>query len=193
MVDWCLVESRHLPTPEAPATRLSSADSSQPNPDVPSETETAAGHKRDVLPEEKVVTAATVSVGPSPASVNQATGTSAGSVDYAFLRDQITIEQVLSHLGYLDGLRGSGEERRGPCPLHDSAGQGKPDFSANLRKNVFHCFHRDCGQAGNVLDFWAAVHSLSSYKAALHLADTFDLQIQPEQRRGARNMNQKPK
>ena len=185
--------TRHLPTPEAPATRLSSADSSQPNPDVPSETETAAGHKRDVLPEEKVVTAATVSVGPSPASVNQATGTSAGSGDYAFLRDQITIEQVLSHLGYLDGLRGSGEERRGPCPLHDSAGQGKPDFSANLRKNVFHCFHRDCGQAGNVLDFWAAVHSLSSYKAALHLADTFDLQIQPEQRRGARNMNQKPK
>lgn len=182
--------TRHLP--KAPATQLPSADSRLPNADVP-ETETAAGHKRDVLPETKVVTAATLSVVPSRASVNQTASITAGSVDYAFLREQITIEQVLTHLGYVDGLRGSGQQRRGSCPLHDIAGQGKRDFSVNLRKNVFRCFHPQCGQAGNALDLWAAVHNLSLYQAALHLADTFNLAIQPEQRRGTRNMNRKPK
>ena len=41
---------------------------------------------------------------------------------------------------------------------------GQPDdrertFSVHLGKNVFHCFHADCGAKGNVLDLWAAVHN----------------------------------
>ena len=184
--------AQRLPTPEAPATQPTSIDSGESNRHVTSETETAAGHKQDSL-QQKVVTAAVISIGPSPASVNQTASPTAGSVDYAFLREQITIEQVLSHLGYFDGLRGSGEERRGSCPLHETAGQGTKDFSVNLRKNVFRCFKLHCGKAGNVLDFWAAVHNLPLYEAALHLAGTFDLQLQPEQRRGARNTNRKQK
>lgn len=143
-----------------------------------SDTETAAGHKRDILPKRKVVTAANTSVAPSGAPVNQAAGATGGSVDYAYLRRQITIERALAHLGVLHRLRGSGQERRGPCPLHDPTGTGKRDFSVNLRKNVFRCFHSPCAQAGNVLDLWAAVQGLNLHEAALHLADTFHLQIQ---------------
>lgn len=177
--DEKLAKSRHTST--SPTSNVASTSS---------ETNAAAGHKRDILPESKVVTAATSSVAPLPASVNRA----AGSVDYAYLREQITIEQVLSHLGYLDRLRGSGNERRGCCPLHDSTGQGKRDFSVNLSKNVFRCFYPECAKAGNVLDFWAAFQGLPLYEAALHLAGTFQLQTQPEQkRRGARNMKRKPR
>ena len=175
--------SRQLPGPEAPSTIPPAED-----PGVPSETKTAAGHTRDVLPGKKVVTAANVSVAPSPASVNQP---AVGAVDYAYLREQITIEQVLSHLGYLNRLRGD-KQRRGPCPLHDSTGNGKRDFSINLSKNVFRCFHPECARAGNVLDFWAAVHDLTLHQAALHLANTFHLQIHPQQRRGTRNVKPKP-
>jgi len=172
--------SRHLPLPEA-VTTISPTE----EPSAPSETKTAAGHKRDILPEKKVVTAATVSVATSPASVNQTATESTEAVDYAYLREQITIEQVLSHLGYLDRLRG-GEQRRGPCPLHDSADKGKRDFSVNLRRSVFRCFHQECAKEGNVLDFWAAVHNMPLHEAAMHLAKTFHLQIKPEQRRGTR-------
>ena len=154
------------------------------SPGSPAETKTAAGHKRDVLPKRKVVTAATSSVAPSKKPVNEAPDTRrARSVDFAHLRAQIKIEQVLSYLGYWDGLRGSGDERRGRCPLHESHGKGygkgHRDFAVNVQKNVFHCVHPDCDQGGNVLDLWAAVHGLPLQQAALHLAETFQLQIQP--------------
>jgi DNA primase len=48
-------------------------------------------------------------------------------------------------------------------------------FSVHLGKNVFQCFQADCAIHGNALDFWAAMHRLPLYEAALHLADTFHL------------------
>ena len=42
------------------------------------------------------------------------------------LRRQVSIEQVLRHLGYLDPLHGSGPQRRGPCPLHDAPERPAP-------------------------------------------------------------------
>lgn len=43
--------------------------------------------------------------------------TSNGSIDFAYIRSQITMERVLRHLGYFDRLRGTGSQRRGPCPF----------------------------------------------------------------------------
>src|SRR5262249_7698779 len=96
-------------------------------------------------------------------------------VDYAFLRQHIMIEQVLAHLGHLSRLRGRGQQRRGPCPVHSEPGATHRSFSVNLGKNAFQCFHADCGLKGNALDLWAAVHRLPLYEAALHLAETFQL------------------
>ncbi len=178
--DEKLARSRHTPTP--PEASQSAG--------TPTKAETAAGHKRDVLPESKVVTAATVSVESLLTSVNQADATPGGSVDYAYLREQITIEQVLSHLGYLDRLRGAGTERRGPCPLHGATRERSRSFTVNFTKHVFNCCHPECRAHGNALDLWAAAHHLPLYEAALYLATTFDLQTTRHREEAARNPTQ---
>jgi putative transposase len=94
-------------------------------------------------------------------------------LDFRNLRQSVTLEQVLKHLGYFDALQGLGPQRRGPCPLHDRPDQRFRSFSVNLAKNVFQCFHPPCRAAGNALDLWAAVHRLAPAEAARHLAETF--------------------
>ena len=98
-------------------------------------------------------------------------------IDFATLRRQVTMEQVLRHLGHLDRLRGGGAQRRGPCPVHGSSHAGSRSFSVNLEKNVFRCFSAECDAKGNVLDLWAAVHGLPLGEAAKHLAQTFGLDL----------------
>jgi transposase len=136
--------------------------------------ETAVGHKRDV-PAAEVVTTATATVAPPPPPVKPAGRQARARIDFAFLRQQVTMGQVLEHLGVLDRLRGRGLQRRGPCPVHAQPGDSQPTFSAHLGKHVFQCFHADCRAQGNVLDLWAAVHRLPLYEAALHLAATFQV------------------
>jgi transposase len=147
--------------------------------------ENAVGHKRDE-PAGKVVTTATSTVEPIASAVNPVAPSirvARPRVDYAFLREQITMEQVLAHLGLLSQLRGGGQQRRGACPLHSHAGAADRTFSVNLTKNIFRCFHAECGARGNALDLWGAVHRLPLYDAALHLAETFGL---------ARNREEEP-
>jgi transposase len=137
----------------------------------------AVGHKRDV-PAKEVVTTATSTVGPTSAPVkpvSQSTSTTRPKVDFAFLRQQVTMQQALEHLGLFGQLRGCGDQRRGLCPLHSHPTDAERTLSVHLGKNVFQCFHADCGVKGNVLDFWAAIHRLPLYEAALHLAETFRL------------------
>jgi transposase len=136
--------------------------------------ETAVGHKRDV-PAEEVVTTANTTVAPTPLPVKPANRPARPKVDFAFLRQQVTMEQVLRHLGLLDHLRGRGLQRRGPCPIHAQPNDTQPTFSAHLGKHTFQCFHAACRAQGNALDLWAAVHHLPLYEAALHLAETFHL------------------
>jgi transposase len=137
----------------------------------------AVGHKRD-LPAEEVVTTAKSTVGPTASPVKPATlppKTTRPRVDYAFLRQQVTMEQVFEHLGLMEELRGRGDQRRGPCPVHSQPGDAKRTLSVHLGKNAFQCFHADCGIKGNVLDLWAAIHRLPLHDAALNLAETFHL------------------
>jgi transposase len=142
----------------------------------PAGNETAVGHKRD-MPAEEVVTTATATVAPTPSPVkpSMANPPARPKVDFAFLRQQVSMEQVLRHLGLFDQLRGRGLQRRGPCPIHGQPNDRQPTFSAHLGKHIFQCFHADCRAQGNVLDLWAAVHKLPLYEAALHLAETFHL------------------
>jgi hypothetical protein len=144
--------------------------------------EKAAGHKRDI-PAQKVVTTASSSVDAATPPVNAPTPQPPAAeprkarpqVDFAFVRQQITMEQVLRHLGYFEPLRGRGQQRRGPCPVHGQASDTKRTFSVHLGKNVCQCFQAECAVQGNVLDLWAAIHRLPLYEAALHLAETFHL------------------
>ena len=106
-----------------------------------------------------------------------------GRVDFAAIRSQVTIEQVLHRLGHLDRLKVTGSEHRGPCPVHGCDDGRHRSFSANIEKNVFRCFSPSCGASGNVLDLWAAVHKLPLREAALDLVETFGLDVRnPEKR-----------
>jgi transposase len=137
----------------------------------------AGGHKQDV-PAEEVVTPAPCSVEPAPPAVKPALPPTAAAavarpkLDFDFLRQQVTMEQVLEHLGLLGQLRGRGDQRRGPCPVHSHPADRERTFSVHLGKGAFQCFQADCGVKGNVLDLWAAIHRLPLYDAALHLAET---------------------
>jgi transposase len=139
--------------------------------------ETAVGHIRD-LPAPEVVTTADATVAPTPPPVKPVPTPNRSprpKIDFAFLRQQVTMEQVLRQLGLFDNLRGRGLQRRGPCPIHGQPTNTQPTFSAHLGKNLFQCFSADCRAQGNVLDLWAAMHHLPLYEAALHLAETFHL------------------
>jgi len=100
-----------------------------------------------------------------------------GGVDFAAIRSQVTIRQVLHRLGHLDRLQVIGSEHRGPCPVHGCDDGHNRSFSANIEKNVFRCFSPSCGAGGNVLDLWAAVHKLPLREAALDLVETFHLDV----------------
>ena len=136
--------------------------------------ETAAGHTRD-LPAGKVVTTASLTVEPASPPVKPLTAAQRPVVDFAFLREHVTMSKVLEHLGLMGQLRGRGQQRRCACPVHGQPTDSSRTLSVHLYKNVFRCFKAECSVQGNVLDLWAAIHRLPLYEAALHLTETFGL------------------
>jgi transposase len=144
-----------------------------------------AGHNQGKSPESKVVTAVASKISPAllenksipDPTVAVTPALAAEGIDFAALRAQVSMEQVLTHLGYFNALKGSGPQRRGPCPVHANKDSRQRSFSVHLEKKAFQCFHPTCAAKGNVLDLWAAVHRLPTYEAARHLAQTFHLTL----------------
>jgi transposase len=149
------------------------------------EEENAAGHKPGSGPERSVVTAAdpTIAAGTAGGQPDgepfppPPTPAPAGGIDFAALKARVSMEQVLSHLGWLTKLRGAGAQRRGPCPIHARGDERNRSFSVHLGRQIFRCFHPPCGAHGNVLDLWAAVQGLPLYEAARHLAATVHVDL----------------
>ena len=152
------------------------------NSEAAGETTEVEGRKTGHSPERKTVTSTSDDIVTARAPVvkpETSAGHVSGSVDFAYVRSQISMEPVLRHLGYFDRLRGNGAQCRGPCPVHGAKRAKGRTFSVHLGKNVFQCFHPPCQAAGNVLDLWCAVHQLSLHEGALHLAQTFGLELTP--------------
>src|ERR1041384_1987476 len=94
-------------------------------------------------------------------------------VDFKLIKDATDIQTVLDHYG-IHNLRKTGDELRGPCPIHKGSAQSK-NFSVNVSKNAFKCFSKDCGAHGNVLDFVAVMDECSARAAAVKLQDLFKI------------------
>ena len=94
-------------------------------------------------------------------------------VDFRKVKAAVTMQMVLDHYG-IKGLSKSGDELRGPCPIHKGSARSK-NFTVNLVKNAFKCFSSDCKAKGNVLDFVAAIESCDVKAAALKLAEWFKI------------------
>jgi DNA primase len=95
-------------------------------------------------------------------------------VDFSSVRAQISLAQVLRLLDFVP-TRKVADQLRGPCPVHGSRRPGSRSFSANVAKNVYHCFK--CGSAGNQLDLWMAVHDVNAYRAAVDLCERLSVQV----------------
>ena len=145
--------------------------------------EETAGRKGQ-SPESKAVTAASSKVRTHTEPVKAALPIVTDDfIDFAWLRRQITIKQVLGQLGWLDRLRQvSPGQFRGPCPIHGEGHSRHRSFSVNLDKHAFQCFHAPCGASGNALDLWAVVHRLELRAAAKHLAHVFGITLSENQK-----------
>ena len=95
-------------------------------------------------------------------------------VDFNTLRNEISMEQVLHQLGFEAASR-SGDQLRGPCPVHGSTSQGSKTFSVNLGTGRYFC-HK-CQSQGNQLELWAAVQKLSIYEASIDLCKAVNREV----------------
>ena len=173
---------RSRPEPNGKPSATMPQTSGEPIETSAAETETTAGHNRERVPHRTVVTAVASHLEPvnTPHAAQAAAEHSSNltpaihenAIDFSFVREQITFEQVLTHLGIRDKFRGR-TQLRGPCPLCQS--DSPRSLSVNLTKNIYRCFHPDCTH-GNVLDFWAALQQQPLHTAVQNLAAAFCLQ-----------------
>lgn len=92
-------------------------------------------------------------------------------IDFAELRAQISMEDVLNLIGFI-ARETSGDQVRGSCPLHHSETRSTRSFSANLSRGIFRCFK--CNASGNQLDLYASVTGLRLFEAAVLLRELLD-------------------
>ena len=89
-------------------------------------------------------------------------------IRFAEVRALVPLADVLGLVGFVAG-EASGDQVRGPCPVHRPASPRSRSFSANLKRNVYQCF--TCGSSGNQLDLYAAVTGLGLFEAAVALCE----------------------
>ena len=102
-------------------------------------------------------------------------------VDFARLRETISLRDVLDHYGVTQTLKGKGQQRRGPDPFTDSDPKKTP-FSVNFDKNAWRLFGAD-EKAGGIIDFVAEIEDCSIREAGLRLAEEFGIDDEPSSRR----------
>ena len=100
-------------------------------------------------------------------------------IDFAEIKATVSMEQVLDHLGLLEGLRQRGDQLVGVCPIHEGSNHGQ--FNVSTSKNVFHCF--GCKKSGNLLDFVKAFEDCSVREAGERLCEWFNLQTSSKPKR----------
>ena len=89
---------------------------------------------------------------------------------YKHIKAKVTMAMVLERYGLLEGLRRSGSNLVGCCPIHK--GTNPNQFSVSPERNLFNCFG-DCKAGGNVIDFVAKMENLGFREAALCLQNWF--------------------
>ena len=94
--------------------------------------------------------------------------TAVPGVHFGEVRARIALADVLDLLGFVP-CESSGDQVRGPCPVHRSVSPSSRSFSANLKLHVYRCFK--CGSSGHQLDLYVAVTGLGLFAAAVALCE----------------------
>ncbi len=95
-------------------------------------------------------------------------------VDFQLVRQHISMKQVIDLLNYQPDQR-TGNQLRGPCPIHRSTYPRSRIFSVDLAGGRFQCFK--CGAKGNHLDLWAQIHGTTVHAAAIDLCQRLGIDV----------------
>lgn len=95
-------------------------------------------------------------------------------IRFAEVRARVTMAEVLGLVGFVP-RETSGDQVRGPCPVHHSASPSGRSFSANLQLHIYRCFK--CGSSGNHLDLYAAVTGRGLFEATIELCERLNREI----------------
>jgi DNA primase len=95
-------------------------------------------------------------------------------IDFDRVRAEVTMEQVLSLLGFQPSRR-SGVQWYGVCPLHESRSRRRCSFSVNVAIGRYYC--HGCHSHGNQLELWAAARKLPLHQAAIELCHRLGRQV----------------
>lgn len=95
-------------------------------------------------------------------------------IDYATLRSEVGIEQVLELLAFVPTRR-HGHRLRGSCPIHAPGESRGDEFWVDLQTHRYGCFA--CGAAGRQLDLWTAAIGLDIYPASKELCRRLGIPI----------------
>ena len=94
-------------------------------------------------------------------------------VDFKVVKDCVSITQILERYDLLKDLRQVNDDQlTGRCPIHK--GENSTAFRVSVSKNCWNCFST-CKCGGNTLDFVAKMEDVSIRKAALLIAEWFDI------------------
>ncbi|AGK57026.1 DNA primase [Hyphomicrobium denitrificans 1NES1] len=91
-------------------------------------------------------------------------------VDYTQIRRLVSLTMVLSRYGLIETLTRSGQQLRGPCPIH--SGTNKRQFVVNPRDGTWHCFG-NCSRGGAMLELVAELEKVDVHEAAVRIAQWF--------------------
>jgi DNA primase len=95
-------------------------------------------------------------------------------IHFAEARARIALAEVLTVLGFVP-CESSGDQVRGPCPIHHWASPSSRSFSANLKRHIYRCFK--CGSCGNQLDLYASATGLSLFEATITLCEQLHREV----------------
>lgn len=137
------------------------------------EAKATEGLSKAVQPQGKEVTPAASKI-TSPSKIPPpAAGNKLPPLNFARLREMVSITQVLEQVNWQPRKRRA-DQWRGNCPLHEETDAKSEAFAIQTQKSVY-CCHR-CGSAGNVLDLWVALRGKPILAAAWDLVETFGLE-----------------
>jgi DNA primase len=95
-------------------------------------------------------------------------------VHYSEVQSRVPMAKVLEWLGFVaHGV--TGDQLRGPCPVHRSQSARSRSFSVHLARGVCCCFK--CGFVGNQIQLWAALKGMTVYAAAVDLCQQAGVEV----------------
>jgi DNA primase len=93
-------------------------------------------------------------------------------VDFDALKRQVSVSQVLRHLGWMP-TRIEPATQRGPCPVHGSRSRGSRSLSVS--RTWWKCW--SCGARGDVIRLWALLHRCDDLTAALAICEALNVRV----------------